>query len=789
MENENQIKITQQTVNKIDDTNPEHNLHATKNKLLRVMQAKTKKQKSKTNRLMIKTNKIIIRDKEQNNHEVDCEHLKEDGVSSNNEDTRTYHEGTSCQQDPQTNQVREAVDSGKLTKLPFWSFVVKTEVKTEPLRCKINLLTIELSDGRRQITQEATTTLESINKTCIKTMTISKFYDHILSGGVELLDVNSSRTIFFENLKKSDIWNETTLKEKLPSMQFITQEDPTGDMAKIEHITKLTEAEAPSYQHDEYAVYRLSTLVKILSIEYTSEGLEKLKLGYLCDQRRESQHSTDLDNDCPNDESNDYVATCYDVNTSLHKSKWTRKIKGEDLMAYIFRGDGKTIILNLLAYMVAIVFQLVQSVINLMLSKRSCIDLWKQIKPHDNERLDETTECPDSSWLVKTTIKTWSTLKYSVEKMIENQDCNGDEEHKSGRVSKIDANIQESDVPKQKITYIAKLRHIMDDVRNKDPAIYYSVGTKHRKKEKSNQSQEQSRLETNLTQKEVDHMLVALNKSLLARTLERLQRKEQLHTIIVISTSNSLDMNYFLEYQDEPDNESTMMETILLLGHLCVNIFIDQADVPIWVISEGENELVNTLLKSLLKIWNIKCVSTTPRYPNSEEFVKNHNNMLRVQSYNRIDTKKQDKWDLFLPIVKLLYNTTVSQSTGCVPMKLMKGRENIITFFNHRDSIVGDLRLKTLNHKYVRKLVESNDRYHCFAIEKAKKGKLQFEVQVRQKLRSVDDESAQVFLLIRSPVHKFKLTNKMEAYKILMVWLTRCEGLCVIKKQCHLWLR
>ena len=124
MENENQIKITQQTVNKIDDTNPEHNLHATKNKLLRVMQAKTKKQKSKTNRLMIKTNKIIIRDKEQNNHEVDCEHLKEDGVSSNYEDTRTYHEGTSCQQDPQTNQVREAVDSGKLTKLPFWSFVV-----------------------------------------------------------------------------------------------------------------------------------------------------------------------------------------------------------------------------------------------------------------------------------------------------------------------------------------------------------------------------------------------------------------------------------------------------------------------------------------------------------------------------------------------------------------------------------------------------------------------------------------------------------------------------------------
>ena len=62
MENKNLIKITQQTTNKFDNANPDNNLYAINNKLLRVMQAKSKKQKFKINRLKIKKNEIIIRE-------------------------------------------------------------------------------------------------------------------------------------------------------------------------------------------------------------------------------------------------------------------------------------------------------------------------------------------------------------------------------------------------------------------------------------------------------------------------------------------------------------------------------------------------------------------------------------------------------------------------------------------------------------------------------------------------------------------------------------------------------
>ena len=79
--------------------------------------------------------------------------------------------------------------------------VVKIDVKTGPLSGELNLLIVGPSDGKRQITREANKTLGNVNKICIES--ISKFYNHILSGGVELLDINSSGKKRIENLKKS----------------------------------------------------------------------------------------------------------------------------------------------------------------------------------------------------------------------------------------------------------------------------------------------------------------------------------------------------------------------------------------------------------------------------------------------------------------------------------------------------------------------------------------------------------------------------------------------------------
>ena len=100
--------------------------------------------------------------------------------------------------------------------------------------------------------QEANTTCENVDKVCIET--ISNFYNHILSGGVVLLDSKSnSREFFFENLKNLDTEDESISRETLPSMQFnYFQEDLIADKVKLNRVAKLIVSELPpSYQNNE----------------------------------------------------------------------------------------------------------------------------------------------------------------------------------------------------------------------------------------------------------------------------------------------------------------------------------------------------------------------------------------------------------------------------------------------------------------------------------------------------------------------------------------------------------
>ena len=214
-----------------------------------------------------------------------------------------------------------------------------------------------------------------------------------------------------------------------------------------------------------------------------------------------------------------------------------------------------------------------------------------------------------------------------------------------------------------------------------------------------------------------------------------------------------------------------------------VNKFVCQAGVPDMVVSDRGNEFVNTLLKNVSKILGVNRVSTTPYNPRSDGFVENHNKTLKDQLYHYIDTLKQDDWDLYLPTVQLLYNTTVSLATGFTPMKLMTGRECRMPSFNHMETIVGNLKPEMLNNEYVRKLVESIKGYHDFAIDQAEKSKLRFNVRVRQPLEFVEYEIGQKFLLIRRPVREFKSADEKEAYKISMKLLERYEGPYVIKEK------
>ena len=208
-----------------------------------------------------------------------------------------------------------------------------------------------------------------------------------------------------------------------------------------------------------------------------------------------------------------------------------------------------------------------------------------------------------------------------------------------------------------------------------------------------------------------------------------------------------------------------------------VGEFICQAGVPGRVVSDRGNEFVNQLLGNISRILGINRVSTTPYNPRSDGFVENHNKTLKDQLYHYVDTLKQDDWDVYLPTVQLMYNTTVSLSTGFTPMLLMTGREARMPAFSHMAEQVDQIQRKSpLSNELVLKMVETMRGYHDFALKQTEKNKGRFNVRVRQPLEFVEYQPGQKFLRVRRPISTFKSADEEEAWKISMKLLERFEG-------------
>jgi transposase InsO family protein len=208
-----------------------------------------------------------------------------------------------------------------------------------------------------------------------------------------------------------------------------------------------------------------------------------------------------------------------------------------------------------------------------------------------------------------------------------------------------------------------------------------------------------------------------------------------------------------------------------------VGEFICQAGIPGRVVSDRGNEFVNQLLGNISRILGINRVSTTPYNPRSDGFVENHNKTLKDQLYHYVDTLKQDDWDVYLPTVQLMYNTTVSLSTGFTPMLLMTGREARMPAFSHMAEQVDQIQRKSpLSNELVLKMVETMRGYHDFALKQTERNKGRFNVRVRQPLEFVEYQPGQKFLRVRRPISTFKSADEEEAWKISMKLLERFEG-------------
>jgi hypothetical protein len=96
--------------------------------------------------------------------------------------------------------------------------------------------------------------------------------------------------------------------------------------------------------------------------------------------------------------------------------------------------------------------------------------------------------------------------------------------------------------------------------------------------------------------------------------------------------------------------------------------------IPEMLVSDRGTEFRNKLAKRIHHIFRVNKIATTPYSPRSNGFVENHNRTMKDQLHHFVDAKQKD-WDIFLPTVQLMYNTTVNAATGYTPYYLMFGRE------------------------------------------------------------------------------------------------------------------
>ena len=187
-----------------------------------------------------------------------------------------------------------------------------------------------------------------------------------------------------------------------------------------------------------------------------------------------------------------------------------------------------------------------------------------------------------------------------------------------------------------------------------------------------------------------------------------------------------------------------------------VGEFVCQAGVPGRLVSDRGNEFVNQLLMNISRVMGINKVSTTPYNPRADGFVENHNKTLKNQLFHMVDTLKQNDWDVYLPTVQLMYNTTVSLATGYTPMLLMTGREARMPSLNHLASEGRELSKDVVNNAYVLKMIETMRGYQDFALSQTEKNKGRFNVRVKQPLEFVEYKESQQFMRVRRLISKFK---------------------------------
>lgn len=116
-------------------------------------------------------------------------------------------------------------------------------------------------------------------------------------------------------------------------------------------------------------------------------------------------------------------------------------------------------------------------------------------------------------------------------------------------------------------------------------------------------------------------------------------------------------------------------QTAYTVADVFVTEFICRYGVPLQIHTDQGPDFMSHLFREMCKLLQIDQTRTTPYHPQSDGLVERFNRTLQQMLVSFVDETRKD-WDDHIPYVMMAYRSTLQESTGCSPNKLLFGREN-----------------------------------------------------------------------------------------------------------------
>ena len=160
-----------------------------------------------------------------------------------------------------------------------------------------------------------------------------------------------------------------------------------------------------------------------------------------------------------------------------------------------------------------------------------------------------------------------------------------------------------------------------------------------------------------------------------------------------------------------PDQEASTVADCLVQG------FVSRFGVPSQIHSDQGAQFESNLFQALCRILGIEKTRTTPYHPQSDGLVERFNRTLEDMLSKVVETNHKN-WDDCLPLAMMAYRSSIHETTGESPVRMMLGRDIQLPVDLMLGKGIPETQSVVSGVAYVKELRENLHRIHDIAREK-----------------------------------------------------------------------